>query len=73
MKNDIKTRVDVKAISKALRLRHKDIGTSELVAYAMRKSGATYQEIADAFGSTKQGAHYSVNRVQKKLGGDVHE
>lgn len=60
-------KADIKALKKLNTGLGNLIDTKSLIAYIMRKSGCTYEEIGNVFGVTRQMAITLVDQAERKL------
>jgi transcriptional regulator len=50
---------------------YENLTNQQLLAYVLRKSGKSYQDVAEVMGTTKQATHELVKKAEKSLrGGD---
>lgn len=61
---------NVNALKNLNKLESPVVSVRPLIAYIMRESGCTLQEIADVFEVTRQQAENIYNKAKKELGGE---
>lgn len=59
---------DLKAIKKVFKKANGILDPRPLIVFVMRNCGCTFQEIADAFDTTRQNIESIYNKVEKELG-----
>lgn len=64
------SQANVNALKNLNKLESPVVSVRPLIAYIMRESGCTLQEIADVFEVTRQQAENIYNKAKKELGGE---